>query len=65
MEVLDKADKKYSIDFINNQTVSSWRKNGNYSVVRVYRSGSIPNSPFNINAVDFVKVFVRGKKNAK
>ena len=65
MEVLDKAEKKYSIDFINNQSVASWRKNGNYSVVKVYRNGMIPNSPFNIDAVDFAKVFGGGKKNGK
>ncbi len=65
MEVLDKADKKYSIDFINNQSVASWRKNGNYSVVKVYRNGMIPNSPFNIDAVDFAKVFGGSKKNGK
>ena len=57
MEVLDKKDLKHSIDFINKQTVSSWKRNGNYSVVKVYRNGMIPNSPFNINSVDFVKVF--------
>ena len=62
MEVLDKKELKHSIDFINKQTVSSWRKNGNYSVVKVYRNGMIPNSPFNINSVDFVKVFGGGKK---
>ena len=57
MEVLDKKELKHSIDFINKQKITSWKKNGNYSVVRVYRNGMIPNSPFNINSVDFVKVF--------
>ena len=63
MEVLDKKDLKHSIDFINKQSVSSWKKNGNYSVVKVYRNGMIPNSPFNISSVDFVKVFGGRKKN--
>ena len=57
MEVLDKSGVKHSIDFINNSKVSSWKRNGNYSVVKVYRGGAIPNCPFNIDAADFVKVF--------
>ena len=56
MEVLDNTKLKYSIDFVNNSKITSWKKNGNYSVVNVYRSGAIPNCPFNINAADFVKV---------
>lgn len=63
MEVLDKKGLKHSIDFINNQKVTPWRRNGNYSVVNVYRNGMVPNSPFNINSVDFVKVFGGGKKD--
>ena len=63
MEVLDKKGLKHSIDFINKQKVTPWRRNGNYSVVNVYRNGMIPNSPFNINSVDFIKVFGGGKKN--
>lgn len=65
MEVLDKKGLKHSIDFINNQKVTPWRRNGNYSVVNVYRNGMIPNSPFNINSVDFVKVFGGGKKDER
>lgn len=57
MEVLDKSGIKHSIDFINNSKISSWKRNGNYSVVKVYRGGAIPNCPFNIDAADFVKVF--------
>lgn len=57
MEILKDAGLKHSIDFINNGIVTSWKRNGNYSVVSLYRNGMIPNSPFNINAVDFVKVF--------
>ena len=63
MEVLDKKGLKHSVDFINNQKVTPWRRNGNYSVVNVYRNGMVPNSPFNINSVDFVKVFGEGKKD--
>ena len=63
MEVLDKKGIKHSIDFINKQIVTPWRRNGNYSVVKVYRNGMIPNSPFNINSIDFIKVFGGGNKN--
>lgn len=62
MEVLDKSGIKHSIDFINNSQVSSWKRNGNYSVVKVYRGGAIPNCPFNIDAADFVKVFGDNKE---
>lgn len=57
MEVLSDTDLKHSIDFINNSQISSWTKNGNYSVVNVYRSGAIPNCPFNIDSADFVRTF--------
>lgn len=57
MEVLDDAKMKYSIDFINDSKISSWKRNGNYSVVNLYRSGAIPNCPFNIDSADFVKTF--------
>ena len=63
MEVLDKSGIKHSIDFINDSKISSWKRNGNYSVVKVYRGGAIPNCPFNIDAADFVKVF--GQKRGK
>ncbi|MBO5578736.1 MAG: ATP-binding protein [Bacilli bacterium] len=57
MELLDEYKMKHSIDFINGKKITSWKKNGNYSVVNLYRNGMIPNSPFNISSVDFVKVF--------
>lgn len=57
MEILKDSGLKHTIDFINNGIVTSWKRSGNYSVVNLYRNGMIPNSPFNINAVDFVKVF--------
>ncbi len=57
MELLDDYKLKHSIDFINGKTITSWKRNGNYSVVNLYRNGMIPNSPFNISSIDFVKVF--------
>lgn len=57
MEVLDNSDLKHSIDFINDSKISSWKRNGNYSVVNLYRNGAIPNCPFNIDSSDFVKTF--------
>lgn len=57
MEVLSKYSNKHSIDFINEGTVTSWKRNGNYSVVNLYRDGLIPNSPFNLDASKFIKVF--------
>lgn len=57
MELLNDYKMKHSIDFINNGEVTSWKRNGNYSVVNLYRSGAIQNCPFNIDAADFVKVF--------
>ena len=62
MEVLDKKGAKHSIDFINKKKVTPWRRNGNYSVVNVYRKGMIPNSPFNIESVDFIRVLGGGKR---
>ena len=63
MELLDEYKMKHSIDFINCGKITSWKRNGNYSVVNLYRNGMIPNSPFNISSVDFVKVFGGEKKN--
>ena len=57
MELLDKSTLKHTVDFVNNSEITSWKKNGNYSIVKVYRGGAIPNCPFNIDAADFVKVF--------
>lgn len=63
MELLDEYKLKHSIDFINGKKITSWKRNGNYSVVNLYRHGMIPNSPFNISSVDFVKVFGGGTNN--
>ena len=57
MELLSDYKMKHSIDFINKGSVTSWRRNGNYSVVNLYRSGAIKNCPFNIDATDFIRVF--------
>ena len=57
MELLSDYKMKHSIDFINKGQVTSWKRNGNYSVVNLYRSGAIQNCPFNIDATDFIKVF--------
>ncbi len=56
MEVLKK--RNYSIDFLSEEsTLTSWKKNGNYSVSKYYREGMIQNSPFNIEAFDFIGLF--------
>ena len=57
MEVLDASGAKHAIDFINRGEISSWTRNGNYSVVNLYRSGAIKNCPFNIDAADFAEAF--------
>ena len=57
MEVLSKKANKHVIDFLSNGVITSFSKNGNYSVVNLYRSGLIPNSPFNLDLSDFIKVF--------
>ena len=56
MEILKK--RNYSIDFLSdNSTITSWIKNGNYSVSKLYKEGMIDNSPFNIEAFDFIGLF--------
>lgn len=56
MEVLKK--RNYSIDFLSEEsTLTSWKKNGNSSVSKYYREGMIQNSPFNIEAFDFIGLF--------
>lgn len=56
MEVLKK--RNYSIDFLSDEsTLTSWKKNGNSSVAKYYREGMIQNSPFNIEAFDFIGLF--------
>ncbi|MDY0209755.1 MAG: AAA family ATPase [Bacilli bacterium] len=49
---------KNSIDFITETCeIEQWKKNGNYTPYNQYRSGMIPNSPFNIEDFDFLDVF--------
>ncbi len=56
MEVLKK--RNYSIDFLSEEsTLTSWKKNGNSSVSKYYREGMIQDSPFNIEAFDFIGLF--------
>ena len=56
MEILKK--RNYSIDFLSSQsTLTGWKKNGNYSVIKLYREGMIQDSPFNVEAFDFIGIF--------
>lgn len=57
MDVL-KQHKK-SIDFLSeDHHIYSWKTNGNYSPSKLYRSGMIEGSPFNVDSIDFIGVFV-------
>ena len=56
MDVL-KQHKK-SIDFLSiDQKIYPWKTNGNYSPSKLYRSGMIEGSPFNVDSIDFIGVF--------
>ena len=56
MDVL--KQRKKSIDFLSeDHKIYSWRKNGNYSPSKLYRSGMIEGSPFNIDSIDFIGAF--------
>lgn len=56
MEILRK--QKHSIDFLSQDAhITSWKKNGHYSVINLYRDGMIEHSPFNIEAIDFSGIF--------
>lgn len=57
METLSATGLKHAIDFLSGSTITSWKRNGNYSVVKLYRNGAIPNSPFNIDSSSFVRTF--------
>lgn len=60
MQVLKSS--KFSIDFLSNDSeITSWKKTGNYSVLNMYKEGMIKNSPFNIDAIDFIGIFDGGK----
>ena len=56
MDVLKKNKK--SIDFLSSDhKIYSWITNGNYSPSKLYRSGMIEGSPFNIFPFDFMNAF--------
>lgn len=56
MDVLKKNKK--AIDFLSvDHEVYSWSTKGNYSPSKLYRSGMIEGSPFNIDSVDFIGIF--------
>lgn len=56
MDIL-KQHKK-SIDFLSeNHKIYPWTTNGNYSPSKLYRSGMIEGSPFNVDSIDFIGVF--------
>ena len=49
---------KNSIDFLSTDNkITSWKVTGNAAPDRYYRNGMIENSPFNIEAEDFIGVF--------
>lgn len=51
-------NNRNSIDFLSsNNTITSWKVTGNAAPDRYYRNGMIENSPFNIEADDFIGMF--------
>ena len=51
-------DNKNSIDFLSNDNhLVSWISNGNASPENYYKNGMIEDSPFNIEATDFIGMF--------
>lgn len=62
MEIL--RHRKNSLDFISeNHEVVSWIKNGNYSPINLYRNGMISGCPFNVDSIDFIRVFGTGRQS--
>lgn len=56
MDIL--RQRKKSIDFLSeDHKIYSWRTNGNYSPAKLYRSGMIEGSPFNVDSIDFIGMF--------
>lgn len=50
-------DNKCSISFISGiNTIHTWTRNGNESPERAYRNGFIADSPFNVDATDFIGI---------
>jgi len=51
-------NNRNSIDFLSTDNkVTSWKVTGNAAPERFYRNGMIENSPFNIDAIDFIGMF--------
>jgi hypothetical protein len=51
-------NNKNSIDFLSaDNKVVSWKVTGNAAPDRFYRNGMIENSPFNVDAIDFIGKF--------
>ncbi len=50
-------ENKYSISFISSvNTIHNWTNNGNLSPENAYRNGFIEDSPFNVDATDFLGI---------
>lgn len=51
-------DNKNSIDFLSSDNqLTSWTARGNATPENCYRNGMIENSPFNVDATDFIGIF--------
>ena len=56
MDILKRHKK--SIDFLSeDHKIYPWTANGNYSPSKLYRTGMIEGSPFNVDSTDFIGVF--------
>lgn len=56
MDVLE--GRKKSLDFLSRDgSITSWFNNSHYKASRLYKTGHIDNSPFNIESFDFLSVF--------
>lgn len=55
-------DNKNSIDFLSSDNmVVQWASRGNSTPDNLYRNGMIENSPFNVDATDFIGIFGGGE----
>lgn len=62
MDIL--RNNRNSIDFLSiNHKIYSWKKSGNYSPSNLYRNGMIEGSPFNVDAIDFIRAFETEEDN--
>lgn len=56
MDVLRR--RKKSIDFLSvDHKIYPWTTSGNYSPSKLYKNGMIQGSPFNVDSIDFIRVF--------